>query len=85
MRHWRWRRIASGAMAVCGLAIAGCASTERYMEWLPLANPETVCSGQADCVLYSTHRGIPACTLVTKSRAVSYSRFGELVRECVNL
>jgi hypothetical protein len=77
--------LAIGRYAAC-LLLAACATTSEksvYVDWLAVANPSTLCQGQADCVQHSTYRGKPLCTIVTADKAVSYARLGEQVRECL--
>ena len=75
------------ALAAAGLTVlAGCANAPEqqiYVDWIAVANPETLCEGHPDCVRLSTYRGRKMCTIVTADRSVSYSRLGEQVRDCM--
>ena len=73
------------ALALALSLLTGCASatTDLYVDWIPLANPAVACDGAADCVQRGTYRGKPLCTIITADREVSYARLGAQVRACL--
>ena len=76
------------AAATASLAVlAACATApeqQMYVDWIAVANPETLCEGRSDCVRHSTYRGKKMCTIVTADKSVSYSRLGEQIRDCMS-
>ena len=75
-------------ICLCSLSstLAACATTTRTVEYLPVNNMTKTCDtrttaarNDSGCLEKSGTR----CTIWTKDKAVSYSDFGALLRECI--